>query len=121
MKREEFVAMVLALASRPFPERYAAYRRLRPLPFESPPLGRIANDENLALILVMGENFPLFGVKRMGAILHWPNIQVHHILQRGIARGRVVKASASMYRAHSTQQLLFSIQVPDDHKPPSHD
>jgi hypothetical protein len=117
VKRDEFVAMTIALASRPFPERYAAYRRVRPLPFESPPLGRIANDENLALILVMGENFPLFGVKRMGAILHWPNIQVHHILQRGISRGHVTKVSASMYQAHSVHQLLASLQVPDANQP----
>ncbi|MCA1820161.1 MAG: hypothetical protein LC620_08975 [Halobacteriales archaeon] len=112
MNRDEFLAMVAALATRPFPERYLAYRRIRPAPYETPPMGRIANDENLALILVMSENFPNFGVKRMGAILHWPNIKIHHILQRGASRGHVVKASASMYQAVRPRELLAKLQSP---------
>lgn len=98
LAREAYMELVQQLATTPFPDRYVAYRRARPDAFEAPPHGRISNDENLALIRVMSENFPLFGVKRMGAILRWPNIQVHHILQYGLASGHVEKASATMYR-----------------------
>lgn len=110
--RDDFIAMIAALARQPFPERYVAYRRIRPSPYESPPLGRIANDENLALILVMSENFPQFGVKRMGAILEWPNIQIHHVLKRGVAHGHVVKVSTNMYRAVLARELLAKLQSP---------
>lgn len=121
-RRHEFVCLLSDLARKPFPERYVAYRRFRPRPYEAPPHGRISNEENLALILVMSANFSLFGVKRMGAILRWPNIQVHHILQHGLVGGHVKRASATMYQASDIPALVSRItqapQKPDTNPEP---
>ncbi|MHB8632577.1 MAG: hypothetical protein ACYDBQ_01230 [Thermoplasmatota archaeon] len=98
-EREAFIRLTAELARIPFPERYERYRSVRPFPYEAPPLGHISNDENVALLLVMAQHYPLFGVKRMGCILKWPNIQIHHILQHGVAHGQVQRASKTMYKA----------------------
>lgn len=112
--RDEFLQSIAGLAVLPFPERYVAYRQWMPQPFRAPPEGKIMNDENVALVLVMSENFPRFGVKRMGSILRWPNIQVHHILQRGLTTGAVEKVTSNLYRAVHARDLLMRL-LEEDH------
>ncbi|MHB8632563.1 MAG: hypothetical protein ACYDBQ_01160 [Thermoplasmatota archaeon] len=102
------MAIAGTLFEQPFPDRYRSYRRARPAPYVRPD-GRVANPENLALLLVMAQNFPKFGVKRLGAITHWEAILIHHVLRYGVRQGMVERVGRHLYRAVDVASLVSQV------------
>jgi hypothetical protein len=108
--RRRFAHQILELATRPFPERYVHYRKARLRPYEEPPNGRVSNDLNLALILVMTANFRAFGPRRVGTMLGWSNVQVARILQYGVRQGHLERATSSLFRCKDLEGALAKIR-----------
>jgi len=57
-------------------------------------------------MMVMTQNFDLFGVRRAGGLLRWENIVAHHVLRFGRAQGYLDKVSNSMYRIVDLKGIL---------------